>query len=500
MALRCATLIGLLITLLFDWYHLSSWMVDDAAISLAYAQNLVAHGILVHQLGMPPVEGFSNPLWVFILAAANLFTPDPDVAKWLGMLLLIVGVIRLAFSTPDSVSGPLASLLLMTQPSLHIWSHGGLENSLLLVLVIEWLIQSRALALTGNTRRAYTVAILTGLISITRPEGICVLGPFVVAVFMVRSSLKPSQLISVATLAILIPGAYLIFRILYFDDVLPNTYYAKGGAELRRIADIFFLDPHLLNKVTNLAGSVSGAILSIPLLILIVVCCYKAFLSTTPYTKIVAFHFLTWFIVYLIMRDDWMPEFRFATPFYISLYVLLTETLTGQAGRFLVATIIMIQLVPFTNRIIEFSQSPPISIEEVKLNSHEYVKIAKSMGISRPLVLTADIGGLLLENEVDVLDLGMLCDRTIAHAIGEGSSDSNQQAFLDYVFEKRPDIIDIKAYHSYISGLQYDSRFYAYYSPLSTYVDSWIRQRYGIELISGVFVRKSNQQVEPAVQ
>jgi len=43
-------------------------MVDDAGISMAYAVNL-AHGYgLVSQAGRTPVEGFSNPAWVVLLA------------------------------------------------------------------------------------------------------------------------------------------------------------------------------------------------------------------------------------------------------------------------------------------------------------------------------------------------------------------------------------------------------------------------------------------------
>ena len=44
------------------------WLVDDAGISVAYAVHAAAGQGLVSQPGLPPVEGYSNPLWVFLLA------------------------------------------------------------------------------------------------------------------------------------------------------------------------------------------------------------------------------------------------------------------------------------------------------------------------------------------------------------------------------------------------------------------------------------------------
>ena len=47
---------------------LRGWLVDDAAISMAYAANWTAGHGLVAQPGLPPVEGYSNFLWVVVLA------------------------------------------------------------------------------------------------------------------------------------------------------------------------------------------------------------------------------------------------------------------------------------------------------------------------------------------------------------------------------------------------------------------------------------------------
>lgn len=71
-----------------------SWVIDDAAISFAYARNLAAGNGLVAQPGTMPVEGFSNPLWVFAMALLDLFHAfDPVVTP----KLVAIGCVFLAF-------------------------------------------------------------------------------------------------------------------------------------------------------------------------------------------------------------------------------------------------------------------------------------------------------------------------------------------------------------------------------------------------------------------
>jgi hypothetical protein len=69
---------------------LFGWIIDDAGISFVYARNLASGHGLVSQPGLPPVEGFSNPLWVFMMApfyAVGLFHPF-IIPKVLSMMLV----------------------------------------------------------------------------------------------------------------------------------------------------------------------------------------------------------------------------------------------------------------------------------------------------------------------------------------------------------------------------------------------------------------------------
>jgi len=63
---------------LYFTYPLSEWLIDDAGISFVYSRNLAAGYGLVTQPGVLPVEGYSNFLWVLVMAfffLINLFDP-----------------------------------------------------------------------------------------------------------------------------------------------------------------------------------------------------------------------------------------------------------------------------------------------------------------------------------------------------------------------------------------------------------------------------------------
>ena len=90
------------------------WIVDDAGLSFAYARSLATGAGPVLQAGSVPVEGFSNPTWVAVLAvgrALHLFdhgswfgTPDLVLYPKLVALLCCFGVFALMFSIARTVS------------------------------------------------------------------------------------------------------------------------------------------------------------------------------------------------------------------------------------------------------------------------------------------------------------------------------------------------------------------------------------------------------------
>ena len=62
-------------------------LVDDAMVSMRYAQHLARGFGLVWNIGQKPVEGFTNPGWMLLMAALHLF-PIPASKISLGVMLV----------------------------------------------------------------------------------------------------------------------------------------------------------------------------------------------------------------------------------------------------------------------------------------------------------------------------------------------------------------------------------------------------------------------------
>jgi hypothetical protein len=113
------------------------------------------------------------------------------------------------------------------------------------------------------------------------------------------------------------------------------------------------------------------------------------------------------------------------------------------------------------------------------------------LGITRPSLLTADVGGALLLDDVFIVDLGMLTDRVIADSLGEARPHADLRRFHEYILvDRKPIFLELRAYHSWIAHFDDDPRFRRDYVPIREYLDGWIRQRYGIDSWSGDYVRR----------
>ncbi len=154
---------------LLVWLAAPYWpyLVDDALISAAYAEEWVSSGELRWTTG-EVVEGYSNFLmvaWLALMALADL-----DLAKWAQLSSLGFGVSTLALLTallPRGWGGTLTLLAVAAWAPLNYWSVQAMETTLYtLLLVSAW-----ALTMVGG--RVWPLALgVAALASLTRPEGL----------------------------------------------------------------------------------------------------------------------------------------------------------------------------------------------------------------------------------------------------------------------------------------------------------------------------------------
>jgi len=232
--------------------HLRRWsfLCDDAFISFRYARNLGQHGALVYNLDpLERVEGYTNLLWVLILAVgdalglaperlAPVLTATASLAS-LGLVALIGASLRRRFGPGPAdrhafaLVDLLAPALLALTPEFVVWGSGGLEGSLALALglgaVFAWL--------RGRIELAAGLAALAGL---TRLDSLLWIASFglgwlaLVAVDQPRPPI-PWRRVALATLVFLAPLlAQLLARKLYYGEWLPNTWAVKHHGALLR--------------------------------------------------------------------------------------------------------------------------------------------------------------------------------------------------------------------------------------------------------------------------
>lgn len=234
----------------FMYLHDFSYTLDDAFISFRYAQNLAAGHGLAWNPGEAPVEGYTNFLWVIVLAAAIKAGVDVVLAAKLLSLLSGLAVIvileRLAVAVTggESVLSSLPSLVYASAPFTSFHAAEGLETTMYTLIVVSVTFAAVKAVSLKSHRWFVALCILILLAGLTRPEGV-LFGIVLLAVTATqnRDLVFTKRGLPVLALAGLAGIAYLTWRWSYFGYLLPNPFYIKhkGG----------FLDPQGLSYVAS---------------------------------------------------------------------------------------------------------------------------------------------------------------------------------------------------------------------------------------------------------
>jgi len=219
------------------------WFVcDDAYIAFGYARNLAGGNGLVWHPDTEPVEGFSNPLWVLVMAAACLMSMDPVViAPWLSAacgVTLLIWVARLLLRSSGPIAATGAMLFLATLPPMAVWSTSGLETmpgALAAFAIFATLLCDR------TSVSAWTAGLAAAALALLRPEGLPLVGLWVLlgCITWQRRGRPPElgrALLIVTLVATTMAAAWLLFRLNYFGEWLPNTARAKAGLHAFRVS------------------------------------------------------------------------------------------------------------------------------------------------------------------------------------------------------------------------------------------------------------------------
>lgn len=219
----------------FLWQASIFWpmTIDDAYISFRYALNLVnGHG-LRYSVSLPPVEGFSNFSWVMLSAAALKLGLDVMlVAKLLGLLstasiMATVWSLARLLRGRDDVWNLLAPAFMAFNASAARWSLLGLETQFAVLLVVYTYYR---FAKEVDDPRSWIISPwIASLAAMTRFDSLFYFLPLGLygAALVIGGWVPLRRLVVWAVIAATTFGIYYGWKVWYFGDLLPNTYYAK---------------------------------------------------------------------------------------------------------------------------------------------------------------------------------------------------------------------------------------------------------------------------------
>lgn len=227
--------------LLVHTTYLTWFTCDDAYISFRYATHLADNGVPEYNTG-EAVEGYSNFLWVILLAAAHRLALPLQLTAWfLSSLAAIWTLFSLALllgrTLPDQerqlrrtlVAGGLLSAAVFGP--FAFWVSTGMETMLFCALLIAGVVST--VSARDREAWAWRPALLWAACALTRPEGVFLGAAALLwqlffswkdARFTLRALARPAAGLLLFSAIV---GAHFIWRRLTYGQWLPMTYHAK---------------------------------------------------------------------------------------------------------------------------------------------------------------------------------------------------------------------------------------------------------------------------------
>ena len=248
------------IIFLWNLYSLRWFIDDDTYISLRYVTHLVDHGELTWNLG-ERVEGYTNFLQIIATAALVKVGVDPvSSVRWINLFAVVGLFVATVSATKRLVSDNALGMstggfLVASCAPVVLWIWGGLEADLTAALVAAAIATLLPVMMTTSraTVRSLVTGLFFGLAYLSRPDALIAVGVAALSVcFLAPGTLSRrlwiATIVGVVTAAII--AAHLAWRLSYYGDPLPNTFYAKMALPVWR--RFLIGTPYILKSMLSL--------------------------------------------------------------------------------------------------------------------------------------------------------------------------------------------------------------------------------------------------------
>ena len=441
------------ILLVHAWCYMP-FIIDDALISLRYAQRFLAGQGLTWTDG-PPVEGYSNFLWVLANACLGFLGIDLiTAARILGcscMAAVIVAVVWYYSRRPQvDRLGLLVGLIFWScsGPS-AVWAIAGLEQPLIAIALVGAVLVYWS-ATEGdhqNWKKGAGLGMLLGVLCLTRPDG-PLFTAALVAAYLLGAALKGHRwcwpfLLVFTLLPFACWAGQLGFRLVYYHDWLPNTAYAKvafswrhldGGWDYVRKAYRSLLPISFMALACIVLGLAGRASRSRFLPIAITLAAWIGYLVFVGGDIFPAHrHFIPVIVLFLLAFIEGIPLLR---------QVLQTELAVPRPAIWIGAALLFALFVPAQFRDPDNHLA---MIGRAEWDGQLFgLDLKQAFSEKQPLIAVTGAGCVPYWSQLPCLDMLGLNDHYLAHhpptGIGEGLI-GHELGNGDYVLRRKPDII-----------------------------------------------------------
>ncbi|MCL2723938.1 MAG: acyltransferase [Polyangiaceae bacterium] len=247
-------------------------LFEDAMISMRYARHLAdGHGF-VWNIGEPPIEGFTNLLWVLWMGVAHVLGLSESKISLFIMLTgvaillstgLVVSKIARKITTAPWVPVAVLAATLFNYP-LVFWTLRGMEVGALALFVYTMLWLALENEDEFSVPRSIAMGALTAGALLIRSDSVVPVGLICLYGFLTCSR-RWLFAVCVGAFGVAAVGGQMLFRRAYFHESLPNTYFLKlykisTLARIKRGAFVALevLAMHLAVPIAVVFASVTG--------------------------------------------------------------------------------------------------------------------------------------------------------------------------------------------------------------------------------------------------
>lgn len=455
------------ITILLVW---EPFLVDDAYISFRYADRLAAGEGFSWNINEPAIEGYSNPLFVFLLTLFSLlgFSLDQPAFYLNGLFLIGTAFIiywfaRITFKN-DLLGFSLATAFMISS-NILLSGLMGLETSLygfLITLALCcYIVYKRP-----NHFICILRVILLFFISITRFEGFLLAILIYAAFFIIhykeyKTENKLILLYAEGGILLFLIGMIFLFRFIIFEEWIPLTVYAKGSGVshliklefatlyekyllpgFSYIIDFFKQETHLLFAATILTGATF----------------VKPRLDDR--TLIPLLGLVYGLSVILLNAGDWMKGYRLLTPFAGLLIIGMLKSLSNlqfNAKQTAIAAAIFMLFYPI---LTKYEGMEALHLGDFSLNKythHRWNEIGEWMGrisTEEDLALIEQIGRIgYYGSTLNIVDFQGLVNKHVAIHGEKGSMFGKRMD--DYCYSLYPSFIESNSRWTIYNAIDY---------------------------------------------